>query len=69
MVFKTLKNNLKFSIIFSSLIFGTTYNVSGVVQLEDQITSQGSHDGVKVRFLDLSNNLEFRQTKKMVLLK
>ena len=39
------------------MLFGTTYNVSGVVQLEDQISNSDNHDGVKVRFLDLSNNL------------
>ena len=57
MIFKKLKNQLKIQLLLVSVLFGTIYNVSGVVQLEDQISNSDNHDGVKVRFLDLSNNL------------
>ena len=39
--------------LLSSIIFATTYNVSGIVQLEDQMIPLGNHSGVKVKFFNL----------------
>ena len=58
MIFKKeLKESIKIQLLLVSVLFGTTYNVSGVVQLEDQIYNSDNHNGIRVRFLDLSNNL------------
>ena len=47
MINKYTKNYLTFLLFILSVGFGTTYNVSGVVQMEDQPSEGGSHDGVK----------------------
>ena len=40
--------------LLSSLLFAqVTYNVSGIVQLEDQMIALGDHSGVKVKFFNL----------------
>ena len=41
--------------LLSSLLFAqdVTFNVSGIVQLEDQMIALGDHSGVKVKFLNL----------------